>query len=237
MTIVRGAAATHAVTSKHHLNPDDLKTASKLKPAINEMMTKVRTGPPLSPELAPHQGRESGWTAPNGDKLIPVQLSNPPPPGSADFPNNFALVNPKTNEFFSMTSGGITGRTFAFGPMSLPDGLKFKTKNMTAADRAKIEDAANHPATRPIKLPSKDKILGALGAYEFHKMVKYGPTGPTDKNILGKVKLKTENHPDGYTFTALVLKTDPNKVVIQRTGGLAGLTQYSQPLDLTRLPK
>jgi hypothetical protein len=175
-------------------------------------------------------------TAPNGDKLFPVQLSNPPPPGSADMPNNFALVNPKTNEFFKMDSGGFTGKTFSFGPFQLPDNLKFKTKNLTAADRSKLEAAANPPAKAP-KLPSKDKILGALGAYEFQHMVKYGSTGPTDKNILGKVKLKTENHPDGFTFTALVLKSDPNKVVIQRTGGIAGLTQYSQPLDLTRLPK
>ena len=237
MPTVRGATATHAVTTKHHLNPEDLKTAAKLKPAILEMMKKVRTGPPLDAASSPHQGRESGWTAPNGDKLFPVQLSNPPPPGSADMPNNFALVDPKTNQFFSMTSGGFTGRTFAFGPMALPDGLKFKTKNMTAGDRAKLEEAANHPSKPTVKLPTKDKILGALGAYEFHHMVKYGTTGPTAKNILGTVKLKTENHPDGYTFTALVLKSDPNKVVIQRTGGLAGMTTYSQPLDLTRLPK
>ncbi len=236
MPTIRATAATAAVIAKHHLNPEDLKTAAKLKPAINELMKRVRTGPPLSDAAAPHQGRESGWTAPNGDKLFPVQLSSPPPPGSADMPNTFALVNAKTNEFFWMNGGGITGKTFAFGPLQLP-GLKFKTKNLTNVDRAKLEEAANHSAKPTPKLPTKTKILGALGAYEFQHMVHYGPTGPTDKNILGKVKLKTENHPDGYTFTALVLKSDPNKVVIQRTGGFAGVTQYSQPLDLTRLPK
>ena len=236
MPTVRGAAAAQAVTTKHHLNPDDLKTAAKLKPAINELLKRIRTGPPLADNLAPHQGRETGWTAPNGNKLFRVQLSAPPPPGSADMMDSYGLVDAKTNKFYWMNGGGITGKTFAFGPMELPGGLKFKTKNLTNADRAKLEDAANG-AAKPAKLPTKDKILGALGAYEFQHLVKYGPTGPTDKNILGKVKLKTENHPDGYTFTALVLKSDPNKVVIQRTGGIAGMTQYSQPLDLTRLPK
>ena len=148
--------------------------------------------------------------------------------------SNFALVNPKTNEFYSMTAGGITGATMAHGPLQLP-GLKFTTKNLTAGDFTKLEAAANQPPKAT--LPTKTKILGALGAYEFHKMVKYGPTGPPAKNVLGEVKLKKDNHPDGYTYTALVLKSDPNKVVIQRSGGFAGITQYSQPLDLTRLPK
>ena len=237
MTTVRGASAAHATSPKHHLNPDDLKTAAKLKSGINEVLMRVRFGLPLKAGEAPQRGRETGWTAPNGAKLIPVQLSNPPPPGSADFPNNFALVNPKTNEFYAMQSGGFTGATLAHGPLALPANLKFKTRNMTAADMAKIEAAANHADTKPGKLPSKTKILNALGTYEFHKLVKYGNTAPPASSVAGQVKLKSDNHPDGYTYTALVLKSDPNKVVIQRSGGFAGLTQYSQPLNIQTLPK
>src|SRR4051812_37125534 len=162
MTTIRSANAAHATSSsKHVLNPADIKTASNLKPAINELLTKVKFGNALSQADAPHRGRESGWAAPNGDKLFPVQLSNPPPPGSADFPNHFALVNPKTNQFYAMTSGGITGQPFAHAPLALPAGSKFKTKALTAADLGKLETAANHPPAA--KLPTKSTLLNALG--------------------------------------------------------------------------
>ncbi len=237
MTSIRGASAATAAPAKHHLNPDDLKAAAKLKPAINEILMRVRFGQALTPDQAPRRGRETGWTAPNGTKLIPVQLSSPPPRGSADFADSYALVNPKTNEFYAMQSGGITGQTFAHGPLALPASTKFKTKNLTSADLAKLEAAANPTEKPATKLPTKTKILGALGTYEFHKMVKYGNHKPPASSVLGEVKLKSDNHPDGYTYTALVLKSDPNKVVIQRSGGLAGLTQYSQPLNIQTLPK
>ena len=55
--------------------------------------------------------------------------------------------------------------------------------------------------------------------------------------MLKKVPLKKDNFPDGYTYTGLVLKSDPSKVIIQRSGGLAGLSTYSQTIDVTRLPK
>ena len=116
--------------------------------------------------------------------------------------------------------------------------LKIKTKNLTAADLAKLEAAANKKTeVKPGKLPSATKILNALGTYEFHKLVKYGNTAPPARSVAGEVKLKSDNHPDGYTYTALVLKSDPNKVVIERSGGFAGLTQYSQPLNIQILPK
>jgi hypothetical protein len=237
MPSIRAATAATAAPAKHHLNPDDLKAAAKLKPSIKEIMMRVRFGQALPPDQAPRRGRETGWTAPNGAKLIPVKLSSPPPAGSADFPSSYALVNPKTNEFYAMQSGGITGQTFAHGPLALPAATKFKTKNLTAADLTKLEAAAN-PAEKPTtKLPTKAKILGALGTYEFHKLVKYGNTKPPASSVLGEVKLKSDNHPDGYTYTALVLKNDPNKVVIQRSGGFAGITQYSQPLNIQTLPK
>ena len=56
-------------------------------------------------------------------------------------------------------------------------------------------------------------------------------------DVLKKVPLKKENHPDGFTYTGLILKSDPNKVVIQRSGGIAGLSTWSQAIDVTRLPR
>ena len=55
--------------------------------------------------------------------------------------------------------------------------------------------------------------------------------------MLKKIALKKDNHPDGYTYTGLVLKSDPNKVIIQRSGGLVGAATWSQTIDVTRLPK
>jgi hypothetical protein len=235
-TIHKTAAAKPAATATkaHSLAPADLKTAAKLKDGINDLLSRARLGPPLAAADAPKSGAK-GWTAPNGDKLFAVQLSAPPPAGSADMPSNFALVDPKTNQFFSMTAGGITGRTFAFGPVGLPAGLHFQTKHLTATDLHKLETAANAPPAA--KAPTKQQMLGAMGAYEFQGLLKYGAKGPAAKDVAARVELKKEHVADGFTFTAIQLKSDPNKFVIERSGGFAGVTQYSQPIDVTRIPK
>ncbi|MBL9039327.1 MAG: hypothetical protein JNG84_12485, partial [Archangium sp.] len=62
-------------------------------------------------------------------------------------------------------------------------------------------------------------------------------TAPKAADVLGEVFIKRDTHPDGYSFTALVLKSDPNKVIIRRTGGIAGVSQYSNAIDVTRIPK
>ena len=197
MPTVRGAGAANAVTSKHLLNPADVKIAAKLKPAINQVLTTVRFGKALSDAQAPHRGRESGWDAPNGNKLFEVVLSAPPPPGSADFPTQFALVDPKTNQFFEVTAGGITGRAFAHGPLALPANLKFKTKTFNAADLVKLEAAANKADEKPptAKLPTKATLLNALGTYEFHQLMRYGNTAPPAKSVAGEVAIKKDNFP------------------------------------------
>lgn len=236
MTAIRPASARPtSATTRHHLDPADLKTAGKLKSGIETVLQRVRFGAPLAAADAPKHGRDGAWIAPNGDRLIGVDLGSPPPPGSADMPTHFALVNPKTNTFYSMSGGGFTGLVTAHGPLALPAGLKFKGKTFTAADIKKLEAAANAPP--PAKVPTKQQMLAAMGAYEFQGMLRYGSKAPAAKDVLQRIPLKKENVADGFTFTAIVLKANPNTFIIERSGGFAGLTQYSQAIDVTRIPK
>ena len=213
----------------------DLKAAAKVKGAIQDVLKRVRLGNPLPAADAPKSDAKNGWRAPNGDKLIEVVLSKPPP-GMADGMGSSAFVNPKTNEFYVGTFGGIAGLHRFNGPLSLPDNARFHGKTYSAADIKALTAAANGESGAR-KAATKEQALAALGAYQFHSMLRWNAKGPAASDVLKTVPLKKENHPDGFTYTALVLKSDPNKVVIKKTGGFAGLTQYSQPLDVTRLPK
>lgn len=221
------------VASKPHAGPSaaDLKTAGQLKAHINEVLKRVRFGAPLTAAQSPKAGAKDEWKAPNGDRLIAVTLSSQPA-GMADGMGTVGFVNPKTNEFYHGTFGGIAGLRQFHGPMMLP-GTDFKAKTFSAKDIEALTAAAN-PAVKPAT-PTKTTILNALGTYEFHKLMKYSAKGPAESDVLKKVALKKDNHPDGYVYTGLVLKS--GKVVIERSGGLAGLRQFSQQIDVTRLPK
>jgi hypothetical protein len=225
------------VASKPSAGPSaaDLKTAAGLKPAILEVLKRVRFGQPLPAADAPKTDAKGQWHAPNGDRLIQVAISTPPP-GMMDGMSQFGFVNPKTNQFYEGTFGGIAGVRNFHGPMALPAGTQFKGKTFSAKDIDALTAAAKG-AGQGGAVPTKTTILNALGTYEFHKLIKYGAKGPAAADVLKKVPLKKDNHPDGFTYTGLVLKSNPNKVIIQRSGGIAGLNQFSQPLDVTRLPK
>jgi hypothetical protein len=235
MSSIRGVQHASVSSTRQSLNPADLKTAAKLKDGVNDVLARVRLGQPLPQLSMPKQGPDNVWKAPNGDRLFAVSLTKAPP-GSADFPTTFALVNPKKNEFYKMQSGGFTGATFAHGPLGLPSSLQFKTQALSPTDFKKLEAAANQEGSKP-KVPSRSTIDAALGGYMFHGMLKFAAKAPPDSSILTKVALRKDSFPDGYAFTGLVLKTDPNKVIIQRSGGLAGMTTCSQPIDVTRIPK
>lgn len=235
MSSVRGVQHPSVSSTRQTLNPADLKTAAKLKEGINEQLARIRLGQPLPQNKMPQAGRDGVWHAPNGDRLFSVSLSKPPP-GSADFPTTYALVNPKTNEFYKMQSGGFTGATFAHGPLALPHHLELKSKALSPTDFKKLEAAANGEGGKP-RVPGRSTIDAALGGYLFHGMLKFGAKAPAESTILTKVALRKDPFPDGYAYTGLVLKSDPNKVIIQRSGGLAGMTTWSQPIDVTRIPK
>ncbi len=227
------------LAAKPHAGPSaaDLKTAKHLKTDILEVLKRVRFGTPLTAAASPKANAKGEWQAPNGDKLIKVVLSKPPA-GAMGGMTHVGLVNPKTNQFYDANFGAIQGGQVMHGPMQLADSAKFAGKNFNAKDIEALTAAANGTTTAPAAAtPGKTQILNALGTYEFHKIVKWGAKGPADTAVLKKVALKKENHPDGFTYTGLVLKSDPNKVVIARSGGIAGITQYTQPLDVTRLPR
>jgi hypothetical protein len=232
---VRSASAARPSSSAHPSSAD-LKTATQLKGAINEVLMRVRFGNPLSAAESPKTNAKGEWRAPNGDRLIRVALSTPPP-GMADGMSRSAYVDPKTNQFYEATFGGIAGLRMFHGPLALPTGTRFKGKDFNAKDIEALTNSANVGGQGNHAIPGKTTILNALGTYEFHKLIKYGAKGPAAADVLKKVPLKKDNHPDGYTYTGLVLKSDPNKVIIQRSGGLAGLSTYSQTIDVTRLPK
>ena len=197
---------------------------------------RVRFGNPLTPAQSPVSNTKGEWQAPNGDRLVRVALATPPA-GSADMMSRTAFVNPKTNQFYEATFGGIAGLRSFHGPLALPPGTQFKGKTFGAKDIAALTHSANVVGQGNHAIPGKTTILNALGTYEFHKLIKYGTKAPADADVLKKVPLKKDNFPDGYTYTGLVLKSDPSKVIIQRSGGLAGLSTYSQTIDVTRLPK
>lgn len=226
------------VASKPHAGPSaaDLKTAAGLKPAILEVLMRVRFGQPLAAADAPKSNAKGEWRAPNGDRLIPVTMSKPPP-GMMDGMTSMAFVNPKTNQFYEASFGGIAGLRAFHGPLGLPTGTQFKGKAFSPKDIEALTAAANGTSKPSGAVPTKTTILNALGTYEFHKIIKYSAKGPAASDVLKKVPLKADHHPDGFTYTGLVLKSDPHKVVIQRSGGIAGMTQYSQIIDVTRLPK
>jgi hypothetical protein len=237
ITQVRTNAASAA---KSHSGPSaaDLKTAAKLKTSVLDVLKLVRFGQPLAAADQPKVNAKNEWRAPNGDRLISVTLSTPPK-GTADGMSHAAFVNPKTNEFYEGTFGGFAGLRQFHGPLALPAGTKFTGKTFTAKDIDALTAAANGKttSTTTATAPTKTTMLNALGTYEFHKLLKYGAKGPGPSDVLKSVLLKKENHPDGFSYTGLVLKSNPNKVVIQRSGGFAGITTYSQPIDVTRLPK
>src|SRR5882757_9013703 len=100
-SISRVSTAASASTKAHQLTAADLKTARGMRTAINGVLSRVKLGPSLPANKLPKYDAKSGVEkAPNGDPLFAVQLSKPPPPGSADMPSTYALVDPKKNQFY-----------------------------------------------------------------------------------------------------------------------------------------
>lgn len=209
------------------------KVAEGLKPAIKEMLMRVRFGAALPAAELPKQTAK-GWKAPNGDALLSVVLDKAPK-GTADVPTNLALVNPKTNQYFVLSVGGLAG-TLGHGPLALPTTSQFKGKTFDAKELERLSGLANGTAPKPATTPAtKKQAEAAFGAYSFHKLLKWSAKGPPSGDVVKKYVVKKDAFPDGYTTTALVLRN--GKVAFQRSGGFAGLTQYSQAVDVHRLPK
>lgn len=98
------------------------------------------------------------------------------------------------------------------------------------------------PASDTVSAATRKKLLTAMnGALQSNpKWLRSMPLGVR----YVRVPLMSEKHPDGFSYTALVpvgalsptaKVLDPNKATnffIERTGGFAGLTQYTGPVSI-----
>jgi len=168
-------------------------------------------------------------TAPNGDPLIRVKLT----PDGRSIPGSgqYALVNPKTNEYYLQTNaGGFAHPTTYNGPLSLPKGSRFEKEKFTPADMRQFESIANAPEIvkpPPEKPVSLSDLMGRLNELD------YGQSAP--KNAGAEKMIKSE-HP--FTYYAVTLQGDPNHIVIKKvlTGGFVpaqpGDGSYSAPIAI-----
>ncbi len=209
---------------KHHRQ--NLEVARNLKSNIQGVLKLVRFGPPLGKGETPRMGKNGEMVAPNGDPLIRVKLSD----GNGVLgASQYALVNPKTNEFYLQTNGGgFKHPTTYNGPVSLPPGSRFQGDKFTPADLKRFEQLANAPKpTGPLSL--KD-VLKKLEAGE----IEFGAQKPANA---GSEKILKSEHP--FTYYVVTLKDDPTHVVIKKvgTGGFVpaqpGDGSYSEPIAIS----
>ena len=223
------AVREDALASSQLARQQDLRVAATFKAAVEEVLVQVKFGKPLEADAAPRPGPEGQLVAPNGDPLLRLKLCDGVETGSSQY----ALVNPKTNQFYKEDNLGHPLRlTNLYGPLSLPRGSQLKEKKPTRDELRQLERAAN--AAHKTSLP-KSALLVVLA-----KLLRQGPAAFAGQAIrkadtLSETVFKKE-HP--FTYTALVRKDDPSRVVIKRvmTGGFLpagpGEGDYSQPFSL-----
>jgi hypothetical protein len=119
----------------------DVATAKKLKPAINDVMMRVRVGLTVKSQEPKWDAAANVFRAKNGHPLVSIELDKKIP-GSADMIGRTGLVDPKTNQFYVMHSGGIAGMRNFNGPLGLPADASFKGKSYSLAQVKLIQAAA-----------------------------------------------------------------------------------------------
>ena len=196
------------------------QVARGLKENIQDTLKLVRFGAPLNKAESPRAGKNGQMTAPNGDPLIRVKLNDGSGVAGA---SQYALVNPKTNEFYLQTNGGgFMHPTTYNGPVSLPKDSRFQGSKFTPADIRSFETLANAP-----KKPTLGDVLKNLNELEFNSKK------PANA---GTEKLLKSEHP--FSYYVVTLKGDPKHVVIKKvlTGGFVpaqpGDGSYSEPIAI-----
>ena len=212
---------------KRHIH--NMNVAKGLKGTIQDQLKLVRFGAPLGKADAPRPGKNGELVAPNGDPLIRVKLSGDTGIIGA---SQYALVNPRTNEYYVQTNGGGFAHPTTYnGPLSLPKGSRFQGDKFTPADIKSFEKLANAPTL--VKPPTLKDLVKAFDTFE--SQLKFGQPAPDPKNVLSETVIKSQ-HP--FTYYAVRLKDDPNHVVIKQvlTGGFVpaqpGSGTYSQPIPV-----
>lgn len=206
--------------------------ARNVAEAVRDVLKLVRFGHPLPASESPRVGKGGQMVAPNGDPLLRVKLDDG---GGVLGAGQYALVNPKTNEFYLQTdSGGFNPQTTFHGPLSLPPKARFEGDRFTPGELNRLEKLANEGPPAP-KLPSTAQLEKAFQAAKLRGELDFGQPAPDPSNVAAEIPLKSQ-HP--FTYYAVVLKDDPSKVIIKQvlTGGFVpakpGDGSYSQPIPL-----
>ncbi|MFO0724427.1 MAG: hypothetical protein U1E65_11625 [Myxococcota bacterium] len=141
-----------------------------------------------------------------------------------DGPKVDAFLNAKTGDFYLRVTGSGFGGPEHIGPFYYgPGSIDLKTPLL--------------------KKSTINKALVALNKALAKGKINFEASSPPLGEHMVRVQLMKEKHPDGFTYTALfpagalapgAPASDPNKdksIWIERSGGLAGLTEYA-PLNL-----
>lgn len=182
---------------------------------------------------APRKGEDGRWTAPNGDPLIRVPMSQTTLNRSVER-TEFALVNPKTNEVFYVQEDThfMHGTSTAIrGPVDLPKNQRFIGGEFSAAQVRSFERTALLGAALDSfkKKPLSERVTQLLAKGQLH----FDQPAPSPENVVSEKLIKSE-HP--FSYYAVVLKDQPGKVVIKQvlTGGFVpaqpGDGSYSQAI-------
>ena len=237
------------------LTQREMDLARSIQDITEEVMLKmVRFAGPLPADKAPHLGPNGKMVAPNGHELIRVRIDDGK--GGIVGQSQYALVDPQTNEFYVQNNaGGFLHPTTYNGPLSLPPNARFEGAPFSPAELHNFEQIANGKQPPPTHLPlPKPPLVPGLPTFPFPQLpglnrfkltlerhlkagdLEFSHTAPKPGDIRSQTVIKTE-HP--YTYTAVVLKSDPTHVIIKRelTGGIVmskpGSETYSQPISIT----
>jgi hypothetical protein len=189
--------------------------ASLMRDAINDQLSRSRLGPP------------SNKLPRSLDKLMELPLEDHSLPVGGWTRRAYCDVA-KKRFYLVETRATQTDNTRVWGPLSLPKAEKPSGElTLSPARTAQIKDSWIH--------------------FQMVARFQFQPGGVTESHLgqrFVRVELSRENHPDGYTTSALIPVgalsptapvADPNKVTefyIERTGGLGGLTESFGPVSI-----
>lgn len=137
----RKALEEVATPTAKPVSPADIAAARALRGAIRAHLASAMVSPTPLDKQPIFDSSAGRYRTRAGNYLLNVQLSEPPPRGSADLPSQFALVDAKTNTYFSVTQGGLTGMRFVDGPLALPESARFgkRGKSLSLEQLAALE--------------------------------------------------------------------------------------------------
>ncbi|MGV3623663.1 MAG: hypothetical protein ACO1OB_22780 [Archangium sp.] len=215
------------------------RVALHLKDTVTKLQSQAANLEPmtgLNAALnAPRKGKDGRWTAPNGDPLIRVPIAQTTLNRSVER-NEYALVNPKTNEVFYVTDDTHfmhgTSTTIR-GPVDLPRSQRFIGSDFTPAQVRNFERTALLGAALDSfkKKPLAERVEQMLA----NGTLRFDQPAPKPENVKSEKLIKSE-HP--FSYYAVVLKDQPGKVVIKKvlTGGFVpaqpGDGTYSQAIPV-----